>query len=222
MAKAVQVESKPGLVHLSIALPKKMTKGLKTGASVAIDGVCLTVVSIDTGITSHPLGRRPTYGRAEDTRGSISTVSFDLMDETLRLTTLVNIAKDQMVNVERSLRIGDELGGHLVSGHVHGTAKILDITRSENNCTITLEPPAELAKYIFPKGSITLNGVSLTVVDGSPSFQKGARGSRFSVSLIPETLARTTFGAAQISDLVNLEVDQQTRTIVDTITRIRS
>jgi riboflavin synthase len=155
-----------------------------------------------------------------------SVVAFDVMQETLDLTTLGSLKTGDQVNVERSLKVGDEVGGHVVSGHVHGTAKIVEITKTENNVTITLEPLAELSKYIFPKGFIALNGVSLTVVS-SPSFEEGAtgesqggHGASVAVSLIPETLARTTFGAAQVGDLVNIEVDQQTRTIVDTIERI--
>lgn len=198
MAKVTMVEAKPGLIHFAIELPQEFVEGLKPGASVAIDGVCLTVTDITAGI------------------------GFDLMDETLNLTTLVNISVGQLVNVERSLKVGDELGGHLVSGHIHGTARILEIVRTENNVTITLEPPADLAKYIFPKGFITLNGVSLTVIDEENLPKKTPSSPRrsLSVALIPETLARTTFGNAHVGDLVNLEVDQQTRTIVDTIERI--
>jgi riboflavin synthase len=182
------VEAKPGLVHFSVEVPQEMIEGLKTGASVAVNGVCLTV----TDYSLHP---------------TPYSLSFDVMQETLDLTTLGSLKVGNQVNVERSLKVGDEVGGHIVSGHVHGTAKIVDIAKTENNVTITLEPPAELAKYIFPKGFISLNGVSLTVVESSP----------LSVSLIPETLERTTFGTAKIGDLVNVEIDQQTRTIVDTI-----
>ncbi|MFA5946421.1 MAG: riboflavin synthase subunit alpha [Patescibacteria group bacterium] len=177
----------PGMMHVSISVPEEIVEGLKTGASVAVNGVCLTVVSIEG-----------------------DHITFDVMQETIDLTTLGSLKTGDQVNVERSLKVGDEVGGHLVSGHVHGTARILDITKTENNVTITLEPPAELSKYIFPKGFIALNGVSLTVISTSP----------LSVSLIPETLERTTFGSAQVGDLVNVEIDQQTRTIVDTIEHI--
>jgi riboflavin synthase len=175
------------MMHVSISVPEEIVEGLKTGASVAVNGVCLTVVSIEG-----------------------DHITFDVMQETIDLTTLGSLKTGDQVNVERSLKVGDEVGGHLVSGHVHGTARILDITKTENNVTITLEPPAELSKYIFPKGFIALNGVSLTVISTSP----------LSVSLIPETLERTTFGSAQVGDLVNVEIDQQTRTIVDTIEHI--
>ncbi len=210
------VDTKPGLVTFTVEVSPEMVEGLKLGASVAINGVCLTATSI------HP----------EATGGSIS---FDVMDETLQLTTLGALRLGDTVNVERSLKVGDEVGGHIVSGHVHGTARILDITKTENNVTITLEPPARLSKYIFSKGFIALHGVSLTVIEDqnvhenllggnpTPNFQEhSGRRFTFSVSLIPETLARTTFGSAQVGDLINLEVDQQTRTIVDTIERVQN
>ncbi len=192
LGEVVAITQKPGLMNFSVSLPRDMVEGLKLGASVAVNGVCLTVESIES-----------------------ERVTFAIMQETLGLTTLGSLKPGDTVNIERSLKVGDEVGGHLVSGHVHGTAKITDIKQTENNLDIIIEPPAELTKYIFPKGFIALNGVSLTVVHVSPL--PGGLGGRISVSLIPETLRATTFSAAKIGDLVNLEVDQQTRTIVDTI-----
>jgi len=208
------VESKPGLIRFSIEANQEMVEDLKVGASVAVNGVCLTVASIhpeqERRIRLSPV-RVGLFARLR-----VETITFDVMNETLKLTTLGSIKIGDQVNIERSLKVGDEVGGHIVSGHVHGVAKIVDITKTENNVDVTLEPPAELAKYIFPKGFVALNGVSLTVVHVSPL--PGGLGGRISVSLIPETLRATTFGAAKIGDLANLEVDQQTRTIVDTIT----
>jgi riboflavin synthase len=203
------VEAKPGLVHFSIEIPASFVEGLKTGASVAVNGVCLTAVKV-----------------------SSSSISFDVMQETIDKTTLGALKVADRVNVERSLKVGDEIGGHIVSGHVHGVAKVVEVTKTENNVVVTLEPPAELHKYIFPKGFVALNGVSLTVIvdqirsenflGGTPTQNLSERIGRpktFAVSLIPETLSRTGFGAVKTGDLLNIEVDQQTRTIVDTLER---
>ncbi len=112
------------------------------------------------------------------------------------------------------MKMGDEIGGHIVSGHVHGRGHIVEVKESENNHTLTIESPAELSKYIFTKGFIALDGVSLTVTTVSESI--------FSVSLIPETLKRTTFNTKKVNDTVNIEVDQQTRTVVDTLERMKT
>src|SRR5690606_2619528 len=109
-------------------------------------------------------------------------------------------------------RIGDEIGGHLLSGHIHTTATIVDILRPENNVTLWFELPETWARYIFPKGYIAINGASLTIGE--------VEGNRFNVHLIPETLRATTFGKATKGQKVNIEVDSQTQTIVDTLARL--
>ena len=166
------------------------TEGLEKGASVSVAGVCLTVSSIDGG-----------------------SVSFDVMPETLARTTLGTAKEGEEANIERSVKVGDEVGGHLLAGHIIGTAKIIKITRSQDH-KITFQFPRERIKYIFQKGFIALDGCSLTVVDVD------ADAGTFTVSFIPETLARTTFGLRQEGDAVNVELDAQTVAVVETVERI--
>lgn len=188
LGTVVSVADKPGLRTFVVEFPAGYASGLQTGASVAIDGTCLTVTAID--------GDR---------------VTFDAMQETLDKTTLGRIAEGSRVNVERSYRVGDEVGGHIVSGHVAGMGEIISVETPENNRVITFRVPKEWMKYILPKGFIGLDGCSLTVVD----VDKAA--GTFSVWLIPETLALTTFGFKQPGDKVNVEIDSKTQAIVDTV-----
>ncbi|RBP30065.1 riboflavin synthase alpha chain [Marinobacter pelagius] len=189
IATIEEVTARPGLSTLAVRLPEDKVAGVTIGASVAINGTCLTV-----------------------TRQEGATLYFDAMQETLRLTTLGNLEAGDAVNFERAARIGDEIGGHLLSGHVHTTARIVEIERPENNVTIWFEVPQEWTRYIFPKGYIAINGASLTIGE--------VRDNRFNVHLIPETLRATTFGTAEIGDRVNIEIDSQTQTIVDTLARL--
>jgi len=150
------------------------------GASICCDGVCLTAKEI-----------------AHDPAGALFTV--DVSNETLSKTTLEGWKPGRKINLERSLRAGDELGGHIVSGHVDGVAKIISITPDGDSRRFVLEAPEHLARYIAPKGSIAMDGTSLTVNEVS--------GDRFGVNLIPHTLTVTTWGAKRPGDLVNIEVD---------------
>ena len=186
----VRVEQKTGLATYMLELTAELLTGLKIGASVAVDGVCLTAISID------------------DTNNS---VSFDAMAETLNKTTIGCLEVGRRVNVERSAIIGDEVGGHDVSGHVTGMAEIIEVQNPENNHVVRFRVAKNWMKYIFPKGFIALDGVSLTVVD----VDKEA--ATFTVWLIPETLRRTTFGFKKEGEFVNLEIDARTRAIVDTV-----
>jgi riboflavin synthase len=163
--------------------------GLVTGASVAVAGTCLTVVAID--------GTR---------------VAFDVIAETLANTSLGTLVAGSRVNVERSLRAGDELGGHVVSGHVGGIARIRQVVDAGGERRLRLEVPQPLLRCIFHKGFVALDGASLTVA----AVDRGA--ACIEVALIPETLRRTTFGAAAVGQPVNVEVDAATRAIVDTVT----
>jgi riboflavin synthase len=189
VATVEEVITAPGLNTFAIRLPQSNVHDVTIGASVAINGTCLTV-----------------------TRQEGTTLYFDAMQETLRLTTLNKLKSGDEVNVERAARIGDEIGGHLLSGHIHTTAGIIDILRPENNVTLWFEVPDMWARYIFPKGYIAINGASLTIGE----VQK----NRFNVHLIPETLRATTFGKVNIGDTVNIEIDSQTQTIVDTLARM--
>ena len=173
----------------TVELPEDMAGGLQTGASVAHNGCCLTVTETD--------------GR---------TARFDLMAETLDKTNLGRLKAGDLVNLERAARFGDEIGGHLMSGHITATTEILRIERTEHNTTMHFALPAALKPYILPKGFIGLDGCSLTI---------GSVGEdSFCVHLIPETLRRTLFGTRQAGDTVNLEIDPQTQAVVDTVGRI--
>lgn len=189
IAKVVEIHTAPGLNTLVIELPEDKVHGVTIGASVAINGTCMTVT------------------RQEDQQ-----LYFDAMQETLRLTTLGALKIGDAVNFERAARIGDEIGGHLLSGHVHTTAQLAEIVRTENNVTLWFEVPENWMKYVFPKGFIAINGASLTIGE--------VEANRFNVHLIPETLRATTFGTIEQGQTVNLEVDSQTQTIVDTLARM--
>ncbi|ROQ62939.1 riboflavin synthase alpha chain [Streptomyces sp. 840.1] len=153
-----------------------VTEGAKHGDSIAVNGVCLTVVD---------------HGEQEFTA--------DVMAETLNRSSLGALRAGSRVNLERPMAVGGRLGGHIVQGHVDGTGRIVERTPSENWEIVKVSLPAELTRYVVEKGSITVDGVSLTVVDAGPDY--------FTISLIPTTLALTTLGHKQPGDPVNLEVD---------------
>lgn len=154
------------------------------GASIACDGVCLTVVD--------------TFMDGEKT-----VFSVDISRETLDVTNLGAWQEGRAVNLERAMKIGDEIGGHLVSGHVDGLATIIDIKDDAHSTRIMMEAPDALAKFIAAKGSLCLNGTSLTV--------NHVDGNRFDVNLIQHTKAVTTWGQAALGDKVNLEIDMMAR-----------
>ncbi|GAA1150571.1 MULTISPECIES: riboflavin synthase [Streptomyces violaceusniger group] len=157
-----------------------VTEGAKHGDSIAVNGVCLTVVDI-----------------VEDAEGT--RFSADVMAETLNRSGLGALDIGSRVNLERPMALGGRLGGHIVQGHVDGTGAIVDRELSEHWEIVKISLPAELSRYVVEKGSITVDGISLTVVDAGPDY--------FTVSLIPTTLALTTLGVKQAGDPVNLEVD---------------
>ncbi|MGP3634509.1 riboflavin synthase [Streptomyces sp. 24-1644] len=153
-----------------------VTEGAKHGDSIAVNGVCLTVVDL---------------GEHEFTA--------DVMAETLNRSSLGALAVGSRVNLERPMALGGRLGGHIVQGHVDGTGRIVDREVSENWEIVRISLPRDLTRYVVEKGSITVDGVSLTVVEAGPDY--------FTISLIPTTLALTTLGLKQAGDPVNLEVD---------------
>ena len=185
-----ELELSDKFLRLTVQLNEELCQGLQVGASIAVNGVCLTV----TGFTVD--------GR----------VSFDVMQETLRVTNLGDLQIGSSVNIERAARFNDEIGGHLLSGHIHDTVIVSDITKTENNTTVYFQFADRWADYLMPKGYVSLNGASLTIGD-----QVSAGG--FCVHLIPETLQVTTFGNARVGDRVNLEIDSQTQAVVDTVKR---
>jgi len=156
----------------------EVTRGTARGDSIAVNGVCLTVVGLGG-----------------------DSFTADVMHETLRRTSLGALAAGARVNLERAATLSTRLGGHLVQGHVDATGAVLDRRASEHWELVTVGFPAELGRYLVEKGSVTVDGVSLTVVEVDDER------STFTVSLIPETLARTTLGAAAAGTPVNLEVD---------------
>ena len=159
---------------------------LEIGASVAIDGVCMTVVS---SLDGH--------------------VRFEAIPETLERTTIGLLKQGSQVNIERSLRMGDELGGHILSGHVMTTARILQRNQKGEGIDLLIEHQVETKPYILEKGYVAIDGMSLTVGE--------VEGEGFNLHIIPETLRITTIGAKAEGDLVNIEVDSRTQAVVDTI-----
>ena len=188
-AEILDIVEKENFRTHSIRLPASALEGLEPGASVAHNGCCLTVTQIE--------GER---------------VDFDLMRETLRATNLGSLAVGDRVNYERAARFGDEIGGHAMSGHILCTAEVISVESSPNNHRILFRLPDAWNKYLFTKGYIGIDGISLTIGEVS--------GSEFDVNLIPETLQRTNIGSRGVGDLVNIEIDPQTQAIVDTVERI--
>lgn len=136
---------------------------------------------------------------------------FDLVRETIGTTNLGDLRRGSRVNVERSLRVGDEVGGHLLSGHVSATVPVIEDRTEPGYRRLTVQIPEFWMRYLSLKGFVALNGASLTIAE------LDRQASTISVSLIPETLARTTFGDVRTGDRLNLEVDPQTQAIVDTV-----
>lgn len=181
--------------QLEIAVAPEHLLAVETGASIAINGCCLTVTGFEHQVTEER-----------------SLVRFDVIDETLRLTNLGALNVGNAVNFERSLTLGRELGGHIVSGHIQTTAVLAERIDSENNCRmyLTLEP--KWLEYILPKGFVAVDGASLTVGE--------VTDEGFWLHLIPETLDLTTLGDAVPGQKINIEADQQTVTIVETVKRV--
>lgn len=182
------LEDLPGLRRLTLTMPQLLLQDLQIGASVSVDGVCLTVTAL------HP-----------------DAASFDVIQQTLDVTTLAQLQLHSRVNVERSMRQGDEIGGHILSGHIDTTVTIVAIDERENNRYVQYQVPAEKMRYLFDKGFVALNGCSLTIADLDRQQQ------RITVCFIPETLRVTTHAEKQCGDQINLEIDRQVQVIVDTV-----
>ena len=186
-APILSIEERDGFRSFTIDLTG-FDDGLEIGASVSLDGVCMTVVGIKSG-----------------------RVGFDAIEETLERTTLADSSNGDVLNVERSLKLGDELGGHMLSGHVMCTAEILERAEVGEGVDLRISIPDEVRPYILEKGYVAVDGMSLTVghVDDSG----------FNLHIIPETLRVTTIGQKEVGGSVNIEVDSQTQAIVDTLSR---
>ena len=184
LGEILEVEQKAeGLRRLTIACSYDPDT-IDVGASIASSGICLTAV-----------GR----GRT----GNRSWYSADAAAETLRMTTAGSWQRGTRLNLERSLRMGDELGGHLVSGHVDGVAELIEREDLPDMARLKLRAPAALSRFIAQKGSVALDGVSLTVNE--------VEGDTLSVLIIPHTLKVTTIGTLKVGDRINIEVDQMAR-----------
>lgn len=161
--------------RLSIAA-RIVLDGLKIGDSITVNGACLTAVSI-----------------------SAASFEADVAPETLKKTNLGELKNNSKVNLERALRLSDRLGGHLVTGHIEATGKIKEKKSAGNSYLFNIEAPKEILRYVVPKGSIAIDGISLTVVD--------VTDKSFSIAVIPHTMAVTTLGTKGAGDTVNLETD---------------
>ncbi|MEJ2692364.1 MAG: riboflavin synthase subunit alpha [Candidatus Thiodiazotropha sp.] len=188
-AEILDIVEKENFRTHRIRLTASALEGLSPGASVAHNGCCLTVTRIE--------GDR---------------VDFDLMQETLRTTNLGSLKVGDRVNYERAARFGDEIGGHAMSGHILCTAEVLRVAINPNNHRIRFKLPETWSKYLFTKGYIGIDGISLTIGE--------VAGNEFDVNLIPETLERTNIGERTEGDRVNIEIDPQTQAIVDTVERV--
>jgi riboflavin synthase len=178
IGKVKEAKASRGGLRLAVDTGKLGLRDVAVGDSIAVSGVCLTVVA----------------KRARSFEADVSA-------ETLACAS--GLGKGARVNLEKSLRLSDRLGGHLVSGHVDGVGMVMALRRAGTSRVITVKAPAKLAKYIARKGSVTVNGVSLTVNE--------VKGAAFTVNVIPHTLAETNLGGLGVRDRVNLEVDMMAR-----------
>lgn len=175
------------VTSMTIKLPN--VESLAIGASVSINGVCLTVVSLDSNI-----------------------VQFDIIDETLKRTNLGDISVGDYVNIERSLKFGDEVGGHVLSGHIFDTGIINSKAKKGDQMSLSILAPPSIQKYLTEKGYIAIDGISLTVGE--------LKDGCFDLHIIPETMRLTILDSKEVGDIVNIEIDSNTQLIVETIERL--
>lgn len=192
VARVAGLREAAGLRSLRLDFAPGFTDGLTVGASVAVDGVCLTVTAL--------------HGH--------DAADFDAMQQTLAVTTLGNLTAGSRVNVERAAKDGAEIGGHPLSGHIDFTARLTELRQPENNQVLRFAVPAPWMRYIFAKGYIAVAGASLTVAE--VGREAGGAGW-FEVWLIPETLRVTTFSDRRVGDNVNIEIERSTQVMVDTV-----
>lgn len=185
--KIVDVIQGETIKSFKIEVPN--TDALEIGASISVDGVCLTATSIENNV-----------------------VSFDVIQETLNRTTLGQLELNEIVNIERSLKFGDEIGGHLLSGHIMATGIVNEKFESGEGLNFSILAPLAIEKYLLEKGYIAIDGISLTIGE--------INNSRFNLHIIPETMRQTTIASKQVGDAVNIEIDSTTQTIVSTVERM--
>ena len=192
LAVVREVTERRGSRSLTLAFAPGFTEGLIIGASVAVDGVCLTVTALRDG----------------------EAADFDVMLQSLSLTTLATLERGSRVNVERAARDGAENGGHPLSGHIDFKGTIEEIRRPENNYVLRVAVPAPGMRYVFAKGYIAVSGASLTVAE---AHREQDGGGWFEVWLIPETLRMTSFADKAAGGELNIEIERQTQVFVDTV-----
>ena len=183
----ISTSSHNTVTSFDIRLPD--VTNLNIGASVSINGVCLTVVAIESDI-----------------------IQFDIINETLERTNLGDLIVGDFVNIERSLKFGDEVGGHILSGHIFGTGIISSKTKTGNQMSLSILAPPVMRKYLTEKGYIAIDGISLTVGKVNSGL--------FDLHIIPETMRLTTLESKNVGDVVNIEIDSNTQLIVETIERL--
>ncbi len=186
-ARVLAIEEEGGVRKINIDLGG-FSEGLEIGASVSIDGVCMTVAHINE-----------------------NEAMFEAIDETLERTTLGQIEEGSYVNIERSLKFGDELGGHMISGHIMAKARITERVERGGNLHILIENLELVRPFVMEKGFIAIDGMSLTVGE--------VTNEDFSLHIIPETLRVTTIGNKVVGSMVNIEIDARTQAIVETMMR---
>ena len=193
-ATVVNVSGNDDFKTLCLSVGKEHLQNLTIGASIAINGCCLTVTRFETQMND-----------------VVGQVYFDVIDESLQKTNLGVLKQGSLVNFERSVTFGTEIGGHIVSGHIHSTAIVTKSEQRGSNWEMTLELGKDLMKYVLHKGFVGVNGCSLTIGDVTETS--------FNLHLIPETMNITNLGQYEIGDKINIEVDQQTYTTVQTVER---
>ena len=184
--KVIGFVKEKDIYNLSIESSSEFISDLKKGASISVDGVCLTV---------------------KDENPEI--LRFDLVEETIKRTNFQNIKTGDNVNLERSLKMGDEIGGHPVSGHIHGTSKVISIDKRDQSWDVKFSVESFMHDYVLHKGYVAINGCSLTVGEVS--------SESFMIHLIPETLSITNLFQLEQDSIVNIELDQNTIIIADTV-----
>ena len=187
-SKKITFEVKDYGYKLSILVSETFTKKIKKGDSVSVNGVCLTVVDFKKNL-----------------------LIFDVVHESIKLSNLLESYESRPFNLERSLKVGDEVGGHFVSGHVHDVAEVISF-KNDKEKILKVKIPKSIKDYIFKKGYIAINGISLTVVEVKANF--------FTMSIIPETYSSTNLIYVKKKDFVNVEADQQTISIVETVKKL--
>ena len=192
VARVAQLTDRSGLRSVRLEFPPGFAVGLAVGASVSVDGVCLTVTALHV-------------DHAAD---------FDVMQQSLALTTLGSLTVGSRINVERAARDGAEIGGHPLSGHIDFTAQVAALRQPENNHVLRLAVPAPWMRYVFAKGYIAVNGASLTVAEAGR--EPGGAGW-FEVWLIPETLRMTSFADKRVGEALNIEIERSTQVMIDTV-----